>query len=357
MRCKNWRARTSARVGALYLIVAAFCVSVGPARTEELQEPLRLSVGTGEVQDFAVELGDGDLPALRADLSRHSDLPDDLQVGFVTPETPQPERWPEAPLARATVVEPGDELYLRAMARRCSATGSFQASLRLRVADPLAGGSVELPVQIDVYPAGPCGGIFTKAASGSLSLLLVGLALFCVWSMWRRSRFLDPEALSRKVCPLAWQETGVPEPNRRGAEAARDRILHGMPWRRRLSVWMRSWWRRLRRRPWLAFGGGVTYEERVQVYLGSRHDEVVLQPVPEGDLAPSERGSLFAVACNPGGIRFLAAPGPDGRVEGMEMEPAPPVGGSELNLSRRTRLLNNDSFEEDPAGPAGWRIG
>lgn len=93
------------------------------------------------------------------------------------------------------------------------------------------------------------------------------------------------------------------------------------------------------------------------MYLGNRPQAVVLQPVPEDHLEESVRGSLYAMARNPGGIQFEAVAGADGRVEGMEMEPAAVARGDKVNLSRWTQLLNRASFEEDPTGPAGWRLG
>jgi len=355
MRRVSWSVWTGEvpRVVSTCSLVLLLAVFAGPVKGAEPGGEVALSVEAGEVRDFVLRLEEDDLPELRAEIGQLGDLPDGVRVGFAAPGSPQPERWPDEPLEAIARMPVGGSLYLRVMVRRCTGEGIYRLLLQLSTATYTAESRAELPIAIEVRPGNPCGRIYAETAIAAGAPPLVALILFCGWRLGKQSLFLRPAALARKIRPLSNDGT---VPNDPGAEAARSQILHGLIRQRRVSIWVRTWWRWLRRRPSVVFCGGEKYRERVRVELGRGYDKVALAPVPEHELEASGSGALYAVATEGGGVRFVVVPGRDGRVGGMEMIPAPVDHGRELHLSRRTDF-RYASPGESPAGLAGWRIG
>lgn len=350
-----------------WLAAAAVLAAGGPVRGLEGENALHLTVATGEVRDFTVQLPP-DLPALQVRLGSltapNGDIePEDVVVGFAAADALRPERWSKAaPAPRGQIQIPaGAPLRLRAAARRCSTPGNYQASLWLSPVGPSGGAQVVLPLRLDVAPGGPCGRIYVGAGAAALIPLVIGFISFCTWSMWRRSCFVPLDALARKLRPQSWQKTELTRPNPGAGAAAEVGIRRAVPWRQRLSAWTVSWRRRLWRRPWLALAGGEPYRETIKVGVANAHHLPVLDPIPEpapvNGLAAPGQGSLYVVATTDGRVRFVARPDMDGKVGYLDLEPAPPSGRAELELTTGTQLLSRTSYDDDPTGPAGWRLG
>jgi len=331
-------------------------------------DALRLSMKAGEVRDFFIPLGGGELPELRAEVGRltateESGKADDLLMGFATPGTSRPSRWPENPPPQRTQVASGEQLHLRIMARRCATPGTYHGDLRLISSEVAAARPIVIPLLVTVDSGETCDGIFLRTGAAGLGALALGLVLFCGWSMWSRSHYLPLGELASKLRPQSWLESGTTRINSSAAAGVANRIRGEIRWQERLSAWVRTWLRRIRQKPWSAIWGGAPYLEVIRVALGNDPWGMALHPVTEAESprgitnppAPGD-GRLYAVASNPRGVRIIAVPDREGKVGYLHLD-TNLAGRTQIELLRPVALLRRESFDEDPTGPAGWSVG
>lgn len=213
---------------------------------------------------------------------------------------------------------------------------------------------MEIPVEIQVTASG-----FVQ-----LGRIIVAASILAAVALWLYARgmyfncsFVTPDQLANRLSPLRWTSHNQTEgaPDKKGE--IRAKLTAQITLGRRFGAWLRA-------NP-LVFGlPWKRYTETVQLDLGRRHDDILLEFIPYPDAfahsqadPESARGRLFASA-TPGksllifGLAdkrgFIGKLKPDSDIEKLGA------------LRPWTRLLGrpaNSSESDDLAGlAAGWQI-